>query len=52
MTSRPDPESAKPMTAPPLNAELNDSFHPSASGVSVADIVHRALVKTAIIMPM
>ena len=52
MTSRPSPESAKPMTAPPRNAELNDSFHASTSGESVAVIVHRALVKTAIIMPM
>ena len=40
------------MTAPPRKAELKDSRHAADSGVAVALIVHRAFVKTAIIMPM
>ena len=52
MTRIPRPERAKPMTAPPLKAELKDSFHASESGVWVAHMVHLALVNTAIIIPM
>ena len=52
MTTIPRPERAKPMTAPPLKAELKDSFHASESGVWVAHMVHLALVNTAIIIPM
>lgn len=40
------------MTAPPRKAELNDSLQATASGVEAADMVQRAFVNTAIIMPM
>ena len=52
MTRSPRPERANPMTAPPLKAALKESLHASESGVWVAHMVHLALVKTAIIMPM